>query len=286
MTLWALFAILIHATLVIFREKAAYWLLPVLAVVGMISMGFAFGQNDLANCAAPGLAIWNLFRFENVAKATEVDISVWLLWVCGLLLVIGMNTKSALRVTRAAVSAGSMSHNVALYAPRWCLRLARLMMRFRGKEPTLAPPPMRSATGQRMHYDALRACVILGVSACVIALASNMALPVSTTYVAFAAVMATGAADRIMQRGDADLKIARTIWVVFSWFISVIIAAMAAAAVCWTIHHLAFLGIILSMSVNIVIRHFLKKKADSLDARTQEAAHERIYPERYAEYEG
>jgi hypothetical protein len=137
-----------------------------------------------------------------------------------------------------------------------------------------------------MHYDAVRACVILSVSASVIATASSFGLPVSTTYVAFAAVIATGAADRIMQRGDADLKLGRTIWVVFSWFASAAIAAVAAGCVCRTVYHLGFWGMILAIAVNMGLRVILKKRADLQEKRVQEQARERMYPEEFTEYEG
>jgi phosphate/sulfate permease len=137
-----------------------------------------------------------------------------------------------------------------------------------------------------MHYDSLRACVILGVSASVIATASSLGLPVSTTYVAFAAVVATGAADRILQRGDADLKLARTIWVIFSWFAAAIIAAVAAGIVCRTIFHLGVIGMVIGVGTNVLVRWNLKNRADKQEERTRQEARERKYPERYAEYEG
>ncbi|MBN1488831.1 MAG: inorganic phosphate transporter, partial [Phycisphaerae bacterium] len=118
--LWALFAILIHLCLITFREKAASRLFPVLAIIGTVCMGFAFGQNDLANCAAPGLASWNLYQHQDVATATHTSVDRGLLLGCGVLLFLGMTTRNAQRVTRASVSAGSMSHNVGLWAPRWC----------------------------------------------------------------------------------------------------------------------------------------------------------------------
>jgi phosphate/sulfate permease len=281
-----MFAILVHACLVVFREKAAYRLFPILAIIGTVSMGFAFGQNDLANCASPGLAAWNLFHFEDVARATRVDVDWRLLLLCGVLLLAGMTTRNAQRVTRAAVHAGSMSHNVALWAPQWCIILARMLIRLRGRAPTLAPAPSLSSAGKMMHYDSLRACVILTVSASVIATASSLGLPVSTTYVAFAAVIATGAADRILQRGDAELKLARTIWVIFSWFASAIIAVLAAACVCLVIYHLGTIGTLTCMAINLVLRRLLKRRADAQEQRVEEQARERVFPEQFTEPEG
>jgi len=286
--LWMLYSILVHACLVAFREKAARLLFPVLAVIGTVCIGFAFGQNDLANCASPGLAAIHLIenRHEGVDLATKLPIPRELLLICGLLLLAGMMTRNARRVTNASVSAGSMSHYVALYAPHWCLLVARKIMKLRGKVPTLAPAPVVPDTGEARDYDALRACVILGVSASVIATASSFNLPVSTTYVAFAAVVATGAADRILQRGDGDLKLARTIWVIFSWFAAAGIAAVSTGLVCKFITLVGPAGILLGVAGNLAIRSILKRRGEAQAKLVKEQARERMYPEQFTEYEG
>lgn len=287
--LWGLFALLIHVALLVFGNKAARLLFPSLAVIGTLAMAFAFGQNDLANCAAPGLSALYLInhRGQDVDVASKIPIEWWALIGCGILMAAGMFTRNAQRVTSAAIHAGSMAHNVRLWAPGWCLAAARGLLRFRGRQPTLAPAPTTTADGKIMHYDVLRACVILAVSASVIATASGMGMPVSTTYVAFAAVIATGMADRILQRGDADLKLARTLWVVFSWFASALIAAVCAGLVCLAIYHLQIYGVVGALAVNLAIRTILKKRGDAQEQRVRQAAHERMHPERYAEdYEG
>lgn len=287
--LWMGFAILIHVALVIYRNRAAQRLFPWLAILGTFCMGFAFGQNDLANCAAPGLSALALIehRDEGVALASEINIPGWMLLVCGMLLLSGMLTKRAHRVTQAAVGAGSMSNVVALYAPKWCVSMARKLIALRTDEtsPSIAPSPLRPGTDEMRDYDAIRACVILGVSASVIAMASSLKLPVSTTYVTFAAVVATGAADRILQRGDAELKLARTIWVVFSWFSAAVIAAVAAGLVCKLIAVAGVAGILIGLALNVVCRFFLKHRGDRQTRRVEEAAEERLHPEQFAEYE-
>ncbi len=286
--LWAGYAIVVHGCLVLWRDKAARRLFPILVIIGTFCMGFAFGQNDLANCASPGLSTLNLLqnRDQGVSQATKVPIAKWQLLVCGLLLFAGMLTANAKRVTTAAARTGSMSHNVALYAPRWCLALARFCLQFRKRAKTLAPPPTQPETGQARDYDALRACVILGVSACVIATASSLGLPVSTTYVTFAAIFATGMADRILQRGDADLKLARTIWVVFSWFTAALIAAVFAGVVCKAIALLGVFGMLGTLIGNMALRSYLKRRGEAQEKRVEEQARERQFPEQFVEDEG
>jgi len=280
--MWGLFAIAIHIILVLFRRRAAKLLFPVLAVIGMIAMGFAFGQNDLANCASPGLAAITLIGHQDVGIATKVDIPGWMLLVSGLLLFVGMATQNAERVTKAAVATGSMGDHVALWAPNWCLNLASKFLTLRGKEPALAPRVNLTPAGKTIHYDAMRACVIMGVSASVIATASSLGLPVSTTYVTFAAVVATGLADRIFQRGDAELKLGRAIWVVSSWFISAAIAAAATFVIGSIVGRMGLLGMGVCLVVNLTIRRFLKKRADAQAKRVEEEAYERALPEQFA----
>ncbi len=285
--LWAAFGILIHLALVIFRRRAARLLFPTLAVLGMIAMAFAFGQNDLANCASPGLAAINLLQAQNLEIGTKVPIAWWMLLICGLLLFVGMTTKNAQRVTRAAVATGSMGDHVALWAPDWCVRLASKLLRFRGDAPALSPRASLTPAGKTVHYDSLRACVIMSVSASVIATASSLGLPVSTTYVTFAAVVTTGMADRIFQRGDAELKLGRAIWVVTSWFLSAAIAAAATALVARAILHLEAVGIVACILINLGVRRYLKRRADAQEKRVEEEAYERIHPEEFAlEQEG
>ena len=280
--LWGVFAVVLHALLMVYREKAAKVFFPVLAVVGMIAMAFAFGQNDLANCASPGLSAWKVIQHHSADIGSKVPIPLWALFGCGLLLVVGMGTKNAERVTKAEVATGSMSDHVGLWAPTWCLALANRVLRFRGRGRSLAPMPAVSEAGKTMHYDSLRACVILSVSASVIATASGLKLPVSTTYVAFAAVVATGMADRIFQRGDAALKLARSIWVVFSWFASAAIATTAAAVVCLGLVHLKTWGIVVGLAANGLVRFYLKRRADVQEKRVREEAYERAHPEEFA----
>jgi len=282
MFMWGVFAIVIHLLLVVYRKRAARLLFPALSILGMIAMAFAFGQNDLANCASPGLAAFTLIQKQDVRIGTEVPIAGWMLLVCGGLLFVGMTTKNAERVTQAAVSTGSMGDHVELWAPRWCVKLATRLLRYRRRERALAPRAAFTPTGTTLHYDTLRACVIMSVSASVIATASSLGLPVSTTYVAFAAVVATGMADRIFQRGDAELKLARAIWVVASWFMAAFIAAAATAVVATLVYHFTLWGMFACLAANLVVRRTLKSRADAQACRVAEDAYERAHPDEFA----
>jgi len=245
-----------------------------LAVLGMLATAIAFGQNDLANCASPGVSAWMILRHGEIH--TQVDVSSLLLIGCGILLFFGMMSKNAQRVTRAEVNTGSQGDVVRLYAPEWCLKLGKLLSPTQPQPQEALAPETHLEPGLKMqHYDALRAAVITSVSSSVIAFASGMGLPVSTTYVAFAAVVSTGWADRIFERGDAQVKIGRTIWVVFCWFFSAVLAAFATAICAKAISMTFTLGVVLMIAVNLVIRTIMKRRADSQEERLHKETIER-----------
>ena len=274
LVLWAVCTLLVHMLLVVTGERGTKYLFHVTAVLGMICMAFAFGQNDLANCASPGLSAFSLWLHSDkpTPDATQIMIPVWALFLCGVIIVVGMFTRNAQRVTRAAVNTGSQFDRVALYAPMWCQRIAMFLLRLRPKGGALVPEPALTERGKKVHYDALRASVIMAVSASVIALASGQGLPVSTTYVGFAAVVATGLADRVMARGDAELKIGRAIWVIFSWFLAALIAVVATAGVANIIYHFSLPGLLLAGGGNFAVRIIAKRRSDAQEARVHQRA--------------
>ena len=85
---WCAFTLLVHMVLVIANGRGYRHLFSVTAVLGMICMAFAFGQNDLANAASPGLASYTLWSHGGAATdladlASEIDIEHWKLFCCG-----------------------------------------------------------------------------------------------------------------------------------------------------------------------------------------------------------
>ncbi len=272
LVLWGMLTLAIHLALTMVGEKGTRYLFHVTAVVGMVCMAFAFGQNDLANAASPGLSIFYVWWKSVEHASTELSGAIegipwWALLICGVIIASGMFTEYAQRVTRAEVNTGSQYDHVALYAPKWCRYLARKILRVRGHPESLAPPPSITEEGKKIHYDTLRASVITSVSASVIAFASGLGLPVSTTYVAFAAVIGTGFSDRVFVRGDADRKIGRAIWVITCWFLSPAIAILAAGVMSWGMYKLGTIGLFIGLGLNLGVRFFLKRSSDAHEKR-------------------
>ena len=82
------FSLVIGVAMVAWKQRLKTYLFASLAILGMISTAIAFGQNDLANCASPGLAI--LMILKHGTLATQVDVAWWMLlgvvsfcsWAC------------------------------------------------------------------------------------------------------------------------------------------------------------------------------------------------------------
>ena len=266
---WGLLAVLISLLLRLGGPLVTRHLFHVVSVMGMGCMAFAFGQNDLANCASPGIAVFMIWS-QGLMESLKVSVPIWALGGCGVLMFFGMLTQRAQRVTRAEVNTASQQNKVNLYAPNWCQSLAgKFLQLFKQTDKNIiTPDATRSDEGKKLHYDALRASVILSVSACVIAFASSLGLPVSTTYVAFAAVVASGWGDKIFSRGQADKKLGRTIWVITGWFLGAAISFGACALVAMFIHKTQMLGLTVSIAAVIYLKVYYKNQGE---------IHERIY---------
>ena len=103
----------------------------------------------------------------------------------------------------------------------------------------------------------------MAVSASVIASASGMGIPVSTTYVGFAAVLATGWGDRVFSGGDSDKKVGRAIWVIACWFLGGAIALIASAIMGKMIFSLGVLGLALGLAINLGCRWYFDKRSEA-----------------------
>jgi phosphate/sulfate permease len=265
--LWLTVSLLVWILLKIFQEKVSNYLFHFTAILGMCCMAFAFGQNDLANCASPGIAILLIVK-EGVQQAGHMHVPIWSLALCGFLIFLGMRTKRSQRVTRAEISIASQQCNIQPYAPYWCRKLATFLLNlFENK--TLPPTEQEKInkihttnSKQDNHYDTLRASVILSVSGCVIAVASDLGFPISTTYVSFASVIATGWADSVFDHEESNFKIGRAIWVVTSWFMGAFLAMFASALSAWIIYRFEISGIVLMLAANWYLRTFSKKRSD------------------------
>lgn len=268
-TSWIFLSFLVIFILRIVSKKAASQLFSFTAIFGMCSLAFSFGQNDLGNCASPGIAIL-LIYLHGLESGSEMQVPFLALLGCGFLIYLGMRTRRAHRVTKAEISTGSQQDTIQLYAPKWCVQVARYFLQSKKKiTPKImdefTPEPLVTYKGKKFHYDALRASVILTVNSSVIAFASGFGLPISATYVGFFAVLATGWGDRIFASGQSDLKLARAIWVFFTWFSTSLLSLSLAAFLASFVATMKSPALILCLIVSFGLQYLIRLRSDRHD---------------------
>ena len=267
---WFFFTLMLSVLFKMIQPKNLKYLFNYVAILGMACMAFAFGQNDLANCASPGVTVIMIWM-DGLAGSLKVNIPIWGLSCCGLLMFLGMMTKRAQRVTRAEINTASQKNKVNLYSPLWCQKIAATIVQiFKLKSQEIQKPRVAKESELSLdnhnHYDALRASVILSVGASVIAFASGLGLPVSTTYVAFAAVIASGWGDKVFSNGDASSKIGRTIWVVSGWFLGAASAFLLCAVCSLIIYKTQIFGLVGLLISFFLLKTYCKKVGDVHEA--------------------
>jgi hypothetical protein len=111
-------------------------------------------------------------------------------------------------------------------------------------------------------FDMIRASINLMVAGILIATATSMKLPLSTTYVTFMVAMGTSLADRAWGRESAVYRVAGVMNVIGGWFFTAFVAFAAAG----TLAYLIFIGrgamiaVLLLLAILLLVRNYLSHK--------------------------
>ena len=114
-------------------------------------------------------------------------------------------------------------------------------------------------------FDMIRASVNLMVAGVLIAIATSMKLPLSTTYVTFMVAMGTSLADRAWGRESAVYRVAGVLNVIGGWFGTAIGAFIAAGIVVFLINFnaIVIIPILLLLTVILLYRNYKFHKTKS-----------------------
>jgi hypothetical protein len=122
-------------------------------------------------------------------------------------------------------------------------------------------------------FDLLRASVNMFVASILIAIATSIKLPLSTTYVTFMVAMGTSLADRAWSRENAVYRITGVFTVIAGWFITAFSAFSLAFVIAVFIHWGGNLAILFSViiAITMVLRtHLIHKKRFLSEPEIQE----------------
>ena len=246
--------------------------LTVLAGTG--SLALAFAGNDLVNfigvfmAADESLKLFNGDINMHMGGLADSKQQVQMIWLvaAGLIMVSTLFfSKKAKKVTETELKLASSntgkerfgSSPPARVLVRYTLNTLRFVER-------ITPKPVAEFVGRRFTplapeeesgalFDMVRASVNLTVAALLISIATDLKLPLSTTYVTFMVSMGSSLADRAWGRDSAVYRITGVLVVIGGWFMTGLAACAAAALVALIMAYGGIWGITVMLTIGGVL---------------------------------
>ena len=283
------FTVILQILLSIFRIN----ILRIIVLVGTFSLSMAFAGNDLVNFIGVPLAGYESIKLFMADPALNPDTftmefllnpvktpTIFLL-LAGFIMVLTLFfSKKARTVTKTEVDLARQSSGVERFSSSYFSRsivrrsietskiiipilpkrlISFIESRFDDKTFKKKTP----VKGEEASFDLLRASVNMFVASILIAFATSLKLPLSTTYVTFMVAMGTSLSDRAWGRESAVYRISGVITIIGGWFITAFSAFTLAFVVAVFIHWGGQTATIIAilLALFFVIRtHFIHKK--------------------------
>ncbi|WP_179344361.1 inorganic phosphate transporter [Winogradskyella ursingii] len=283
---WTLFSF-------IFEKLTKKTVLLFVIGVGTFGLALAFSGNDLVNFIGVPMAAYHSYEAW-VAGGMDVTMSMsvleekvpaepLLLFISGAIMVLTLwFSKKAKTVAETEISLSRQGETHEKFEPN---ALSRSVVKFTTNLSTyysaLVPKAFRISVGKSFEkpnvmitkdqsidapaFDMIRASVNLMVAGVLIAIATSMKLPLSTTYVTFMVAMGTSLADRAWGRESAVYRVAGVLNVIGGWFGTAIGAFLAAGTVVFLINWnpSVMIPILLLITVFLLYRNYKAHKESS-----------------------
>lgn len=262
----------------------------IIILSGTFALAFSFAGNDLVNFVGVPLAAldsfidWTAAGYPEVSSMTmnslndNTKANTFFLALAGLIMVITLWTsKKAHRVIQTSINLSSSSSGEheqfgastpGRMVTRFGLGVSRafkkflpaFILAFIGKRYVKAPVVKGEI---QLPFDYVRASVNLVLASILIASATSLKLPLSTTYVTFMVAMGTSFADGAWSRESAVYRISGVITVIAGWFLTAMTAFTASALVAlafFSFGYVAIFGLMLIVLAVIIRTNFVKAK--------------------------
>ena len=244
------FGILLQFLMLAFKIN----ILRIIVLVGTFSLAMAFAGNDLVNFIGVPLAGFESYRevmndpsfnpdtFKMGALMQPVKTPTLFLVSAGLIMVITLYfSKKARTVSQTEINLARQGAGIERFASSVFSRsVVRGTVEFSKVLGRLLPDKLMAFVEKqfdpRVHkkksktrfegssFDQLRASVNMFVASILIASATSLKLPLSTTYVTFMVAMGTSLSDRAWGRESAVYRITGVITVIGGWFFTALTA--------------------------------------------------------------
>jgi phosphate/sulfate permease len=264
--------------------------LRLVVLAGTFALAMAFAGNDLVNFIGvpiTGLQAFHMWQGSGVEAeafmmsdmAGAASTPSYLLYIAGgvMMLTLWFSAKarkvSATEVNLARKGEGHerfRSNLLARAIVRGAQRSGHLFTTLLGRRGRTVINKRFSSHGLQSKdgpaFDLLRAAMNLMVSSVLIAAATKLQLPLSTTYVTFMVAMGTSLSDRAWGAETAPQRVAGVLNVIAGWLFTALLAFVAAAVMALIIHYGGnWMGVVLFVLVGaIVIRSHLPRRSSGI----------------------
>jgi len=270
-------------------------LLRIIVLFGTFALAMAFAGNDLVNFIGVPLAgynsyeIWvqsntdpNMLSMEQLAG--KVPTPTLILALAGV--VMGLTlwfSKKARTVVKTSVDLGrqyegyerfnsfafsrSIVRNFGKLAMWVNDRLPESLKKFieRQFDPRPFNEQQKALGKEAPSFDLVRASSTLVVSSVLIAIGTNLKLPLSTTYVTFMVFMGTSLADGAWGRESAVYRVSGVLSVIGGWFFT----AMSAFTIAFLLACILYFGGMVAMFILIAIAIFLVYRSHRIHGKRE-----------------
>ncbi|WP_411031066.1 inorganic phosphate transporter [Spongiimicrobium sp. 3-5] len=270
--------------------------------VGTFALALAFAGNDLVNFIGVPIAAWQSYEawsasgiaateFSMEILAAKVPTPTLLLFLSGMVMVVTLWFSSKARnVLKTSIDLSSQGETKERFQPNF---LSRNLVRFSiliGKYTSVVTPsPVKNVIEQQFKkpsiqlskgkthelpaFDMVRAAVNLMVAGILISIATSYKLPLSTTYVTFMVAMGTSLADRAWGSESAVYRVAGVVNVIGGWFMTAIIAFVAAGTVLALISFGkgAAIAILLFAAILLLARNYISHNKKTKEIKAEDS---------------
>jgi phosphate/sulfate permease len=263
-------------------------ILRVIIVIGTFALAMAFAGNDLVNFIGVPIAAWQSYNlWLNSGMDTQMSMSLlsgavrtpsYLLFLAGIIMVVTLwFSKKARSVVETGINLARQGEGKEKFSPNLLSRLiVRGTVNISEGVSYVLPKRFLSKLDDRFEksvdkkrkkidepaFDFVRASVNLVVASILISIGTSLKLPLSTTYVTFMVAMGTSLADKAWGRESAVFRVAGVLNVIGGWFVTALVAFLAAATFASIIYYggiVAIIGLLILAAV-LLIRSFVVYK--------------------------
>lgn len=275
-------------------------ILRITVLAGTLSLALAFAGNDLVNfigvfmagkttydtAVAVSAAGGDISTLKMTALEGKVSVEWAYLFAAGLIMTITLwFSKKARTVTETEINLARQDSGVERFGSTSLSRaLVRSAVNFNKRYTKYVPHDIQKFVEKRFEpipeddnslvtkapFDLIRATVNLTAASILIAMATSLKLPLSTTYVTFMVAMGSSLADRAWGRETAVYRITGVLTVISGWFLTAFIAFSVAFVVAmvlmyggnWAIYGLAILCAYILIQSKVIYARRKKKEAE------------------------